>query len=174
MLKFADQKVVIVAEQRLIIDCVRSALRHMGIARSALFSRSTDGFAHLHATPTDILIIDDSLTDENPFEFVAKLRIDTSIVSRFVPVILLADNGKLQTIMRAIKAGVDEVLVKPISEKTISERVQKTLEAPRECISVPSGYVGPDRRRSVKEFMTRDDRRATNQAKVVSRVSKAK
>lgn len=169
MSKFSDQKVVILAEQRLIIDCVRSALRHMGIARPELFARPKDALSHLHSQKTDVLIIDDSLADENPFECVAKLRIDQSIISRLVPVILLSDNGKPQTIMRAIKAGIDEVLVKPISERLITERVTQTIVSPRECISVPSGYVGPDRRRSVKDFMQGDERRAQNDAKVLAR-----
>lgn len=169
MSKFSDQKIVILAEQRVIVDCVRSALRHMGIARSELFSRPKDALARLHSQKTDVLIIDDSLSDENPYEFVAKLRIDQSLVSRLVPVILISDNGRPKTIMRAIKAGIDEVLVKPISERRITDRVTKTIIAPRECISVPSGYVGPDRRRSVKEFMQGNERRAQNNAQILAR-----
>ena len=170
---FTKQRVVIIAEQRLIVDTVRSALRHKGIARTHLFSTPKDGLSYLHTNPNDLLFIDDALTDVSPLEFVAKLRIDKQIVSRFVPVILISSCGRPKTIMRAIKAGVDEVLVKPLSEKTINDRVERTILFPRECIRVPSGYIGPDRRRSVKEFMNRDDRRSQNKAQTVERWQKA-
>jgi len=169
MSEFAKIRVVIVAEQRLIIDCIRSALRSMGISDVSLFTKPPEALLHMQISTVDVLVIDDSLTGQNPLEFVAKLRIDGTVVSRFVPVILIADNGMPKTIMRAIKAGVDEVLVKPVSERSVARRIIKTIENPRDCVSVPSGYIGPDRRRSVKEFMSRDDRRAEDKAAVLPR-----
>lgn len=169
MSKHSTQRIVIVAEKRLIIDCLRSALRAIDITKVALFAKPGEATLHLQSKPVDVLIIDDSLSAQNPLEFVAKLRMNKAIVSRFVPVILISDNGMPKTIMRAIKAGVDEVLVKPVSEASVRLRVEKTIENPRECISVPSGFIGPDRRRSIKEFMAENDRRTENMADVLER-----
>ncbi|MCZ4273532.1 response regulator [Maritalea porphyrae] len=171
MSKYHTRQVVIVAEQRLIIDCVRSALRAMGISKITLFTKPKEAMTHMQTKSVDVLVLDDSLSTQNPLEFVAKLRMDKAVVSRFVPVILISDNGMPKTIMRAIKAGVDEVLVKPVAEKAVRQRIEKTIDNPRACISVPSGYVGPDRRRSIKEFMAGDDRRTENKADVLQRKS---
>ncbi|MFT6657337.1 response regulator [Maritalea sp.] len=169
MPNYSNLQIVIVAEQRLIIDCVRSALRALDISNVALFGKPDDAMKFLRTKPVDVVVIDDSLTGYNPLEFVAKLRMDSAIISRLVPVILIADNGMPKTIMRAIKAGVDDVLVKPVAEKAVRLRIEKSINSPRECISVPSGYVGPDRRRSIKEFMKGDERRAENKASVLAR-----
>lgn len=169
MSKYSSQQVVIYAEQRPIIDCVRSALRTMDVRDVALFTKADGAIKHLQTKTADVLIVDDSLTEQNPLEFVAKLRIDENIVSRLVPVILISDNGLPRTVMRAIKAGVDEVLVKPVAEKAVQLRIEKTIDNPRECISVPSGYVGPDRRRSIKDFMSGDERREEDKADVLPR-----
>lgn len=155
------------------VNFAKSVLRDMGVGQAKHMSRHGDAITHLRNSPVDVLILDDSLTDQNVFEYVAKLRIDTTIVSRFVPLILFSDNGRPKTILSAIKAGVDEVLVKPITERAFRARVINTFETPRKCIVVPSGYVGPDRRRSVSEFMTGEDRRSQDKANEIPRKSAA-
>ncbi|WDR02718.1 hypothetical protein PSQ19_00280 [Devosia algicola] len=47
---------------------------------------------------------------------------------------------------RAIRAGIDEVIVKPMSPRHILTRVQAHVRKPRSTIASGSGYRGPDRR----------------------------
>lgn len=174
MSKYYSRKIVIVAEKKPVIDCFVAGLQALGVANVKVCKKLAEAIEHLQSKSVDMLIVDDGIREMNPFEFVARTRLNKQVVSRLVPVILISDNGMPKTVLRAIKAGVDDVMVKPVSERQVRDRIKKTLDNPRDCIAVPSGYVGPDRRRAIKDVMADADRRLQARALVVPRSKQPK
>ena len=63
-----------------------------------------------------------------------------------LPVILMAQAPDMALVAAARDAGVNEMVVKPLSMEGLVLRLMHVLKAPRGFIRSP-GYLGPDRRR---------------------------
>ena len=70
----------------------------------------------------------------------------SDLISRKVPVVMLAADPTESQIMAARDAGVHEVLRKPFTLTDLMLRVDTVLKKPRDWVE-GVGYVGPDRRR---------------------------
>jgi len=65
---------------------------------------------------------------------------------RFMPILMLTANTDLDGIVAARDMGITEMMTKPFSMKTLTDKVQSIIENPRQFIQTPT-YFGPDRRR---------------------------
>lgn len=82
----------------------------------------------------------------NGIEFVRRLRHAITSPNRFAPAIVLSDTFTEQDIRRARDAGVNELLMKPLSAKDFCERVTQIFDKPRNFVTAQD-YKGPCRRR---------------------------
>ena len=64
---------------------------------------------------------------------------------RFTPVFVLSGFTDRAHVLEACNAGAHAVLAKPVSPKTLYQRIQALIEHPPEFIETPS-YFGPERR----------------------------
>lgn len=62
------------------------------------------------------------------------------------PIILMTGHADRETVKAARDAGVNEILVKPVSAKTVIQRLIAVIDQPRSFVRAPK-YAGPDRRR---------------------------
>ena len=65
-----------------------------------------------------------------------------------LPIIMLTDLGLRSRVHAAIRLGVHEFLVKPISPKTLQQRLLGILLAPRPMVRAGSYYIPMPRRRA--------------------------
>ena len=71
-----------------------------------------------------------------------------------LPIIMLTDTGLRSRVTAAIKLGVHEFLVKPVSPKTLHQRLLGILLAPRPMVRAGRYYIPlPRRRADMKEVM---------------------
>ena len=70
----------------------------------------------------------------------------------FVPIIMLTAHSSLERVIQARDSGVNEFLTKPVTASGLYSRISTVIESPRQFVRA-SEYFGPDRRRTVKEFM---------------------
>ena len=64
-----------------------------------------------------------------------------------LPIIMLTDSGKRSRVQQAMRLGVHELLVKPISPKTLQERLLGILLKPRPMVRAGQFYIPLPRRR---------------------------
>jgi CheY-like chemotaxis protein len=64
-----------------------------------------------------------------------------------LPIIMLTDVGKRSRVHQAMRLGVHEVLVKPISPKTLQQRLLGILLKPRPMVRAGKYYIPLPRRR---------------------------
>lgn len=113
--------------------------------RVHLFDDEAQLFAYMRTAPVDILVCDFDREGRPAYEMVEAIRLDYSIISQDVQVIALTRAITPPMRHQSISAGIDEVIIKPMSPRHLLGRVQARL-IPRPSISPPSGYRGPERR----------------------------
>jgi two-component system, OmpR family, phosphate regulon response regulator PhoB len=110
------------------------------------FGSDIELIAYMRLAPVDILVCDFDREEGRPaYEMVEFIRLDGEIVSGDVQVIALSRTITPPMRHQAISAGIDEVIIKPMSPRHLLERIRARLR-PRPTISAPTGYRGPDRR----------------------------
>ncbi|HEY4203249.1 MAG TPA: hypothetical protein VGM83_22065 [Devosiaceae bacterium] len=102
--------------------------------------------AYMRLAPVDLLVVDFD-REEAPADLVAHaVRHDTTLVRRDFSIIALTRTVTDTTKRAAIVAGIDEVIVKPMSPRYLLERVQSLLKRQEAAITERGLYHGPDRR----------------------------
>ncbi|WP_046103700.1 response regulator [Devosia chinhatensis] len=110
------------------------------------FESEAELFAYMRIAPLDMLVVDFDREGRPAFEMVEAIRLDTSFVSRDLPVIALTRAITPPMRQQAISAGIDEVVVKPMSPRHLLQRVQARLITRSVVGALGQGYRGPERR----------------------------
>ncbi|WP_375449595.1 two-component system response regulator [uncultured Devosia sp.] len=108
--------------------------------------------AYMRLAPVDVLVCDFDREGRPAYEMVEAIRMDNRIESREVQVIALTRTITPPMRHQSISAGIDEVLVKPMSPRHLLQRVQARLHT-RPVVSGGNGYRGPDRRNRVSPLL---------------------
>ncbi|MEM6904074.1 MAG: hypothetical protein AAF556_12620 [Pseudomonadota bacterium] len=103
-------------------------------------------------TAPDLLVIADDFSDR-AIDFIDAVRHGRVGRNPFVVVIVTTGRPDARHIAGLIRQGADDVVVKPITSRTLSERIEYVAIHRRPFV-VTSNYVGPDRRQD-------DDRPST-------------
>ncbi|MBV6633919.1 MAG: response regulator transcription factor [Alphaproteobacteria bacterium] len=103
-------------------------------------------------TTPDLLVIADDFSDQS-IKFIDAVRHGRVGRNPFVVVIVTTARADARHIAGLIRQGADDVVVQPITSKTLSERIEYVAIHRRPFV-VTSNYVGPDRRQD-------DDRPST-------------
>ncbi len=125
---------------------VRGMLANIGVKT---IYEAGDGIAALELirqVNPDVLILDWEMPLLNGAELVRIVRSPGLFATPDLPIIMLTGHGERWRILEAAKLGVNEVLCKPVSAKSLYDRLLSILLKPRQ--SVKHGeYYGPVPRR---------------------------
>jgi two-component system, chemotaxis family, chemotaxis protein CheY len=131
-----------------------------------------DGAAGLEAfikhTP-DILITDWAMPIFGGLELTQTIRQRGANSNPYVPIIMLTGHSEKQRVVLARDAGVTEFLAKPISAKSLYDRIVNVVANPRPFIKTKT-YFGPDRRRNVIPNYVGTERRKGGKADIIKQV----
>ncbi|WP_460021269.1 response regulator [Magnetospira thiophila] len=100
---------------------------------------------HLKATMPDLLIVDCKLEGDAVVERIKDIRNHRLGDNPFMVIMVLLDAPQPEEIMAWIQAGVDDVLLQPVSPAQILKRLLGLIEN-RKPFVVTSDYTGPERR----------------------------
>jgi CheY-like chemotaxis protein len=113
----------------------------------------------------DIIITDWMMPIFDGLELTNMIRQPGAKPNPFVPIIMLTGRTHRANIQKARDAGVTEFLAKPVSAKSLYNRILNVVVNPRPFIK-SAHYFGPDRRRSNEAGYTGPERRR-NDARVI-------
>jgi DNA-binding response OmpR family regulator len=82
---------------------------------------------YLHLAPADLVVADFDSIPSRADKLAEDLRHDRAIASRDIQIIALASALTPETKMASIHAGIDEIIMKPMSPKYLVERVLARL-----------------------------------------------
>ena len=117
--------------------------------RVRVFDSELDLIAYMRLAPIDMLVCDFDREGRPAYEMVEGIRLNSSLLAQDVPVIALTRNITPPMRHQAISAGIDEVVVKPMSPRHLLQRIQTRLRS-RSIVGALGGYRGPERRNRVQ------------------------
>jgi len=109
------------------------------------FDSDIDLISYMRIAPIDMLVCDFDREGRPAYEMVESIRLNSELVSQDVPVVALTRTITPPMRHQAISAGIDEVIIKPMSPRHLLQRIQARLRT-RSVVGVLGGYRGPDRR----------------------------
>ena len=126
----------------------RQQLRDLFIAqglRQVVCHANLDSLRKLIAEmPPDLLVVADDF-DEGVFAYIKEIRFQRAGDNPFILISMLVRPTNGGALDRAIEAGVDDIIIKPVSAQRIQERLRLVVFHRRPFIAT-DGYVGPERK----------------------------
>lgn len=124
----------------------RTLLLGMGVGDVITADDGAVAYEQYRAYRPDAVIIELTLPMISGLELVKMIRTRPDSPSRHVPIIVCTADATRQSILVARDLGVTEFLAKPISGKSLQERLETVVSNPRPFVDT-GAFVGPDRRR---------------------------
>jgi len=145
---------------------VVAILRGVGIGIVKEASDGADAMEVMRAGVPDIVIVDLNMFPIDGLEFTQMIRTAVDSPFPFVPIIMMTGHTERTKVTAARDSGVNELVAKPISAKTLLDRIVAVIDRPRSFVKTAT-YTGPCRRRgtSGKDYVGKLRRKSDNQAK---------
>jgi CheY-like chemotaxis protein len=106
----------------------------------------------------DIIVTEYALESGNGLKFAAQMRNRKASPRLGIPIILLTGVSSETLLRKAVKAGIDHLIVKPVSPKSLYSCIERLVTHPLDVTKTKS-YLGPCRRRLPSSAYTGPDRR---------------
>jgi two-component system chemotaxis response regulator CheY len=119
-----------------------------------------------HYVP-DIVITDWAMPIFDGLELTQLIRQPGMNANPYVPIIMLTGHSEKKRVVSARDAGVTEFVAKPISAKSLYQRILNVVVNPRPFVKTKD-YFGPDRRRNANANYIGPERRKGGKADVIN------
>ena len=119
---------ILLVDDSPIIRCIlRRCLTVLGDVEFAEAGDGVEALTHLAQSPFDLVMIDWNMPNMDGITLVGKIREN----DRRIPLIMCTADGEKRHVMAAVRAGVNNYIVKPFSPAGLLEKVQQTIEKSR-------------------------------------------
>jgi DNA-binding response OmpR family regulator len=138
--------ILVVDDSQYMRKLVRNLLINVGVKN---IYEAGDGIAGLEAIRTvepDLVILDWEMPLLNGPELVRIVRSPGVFPTPALPIIMLSAHGERWRVVEAVRLGVNEYLIKPVSAKALLDRIVSILVVPRPIVQF-GDYYGPEPRK---------------------------
>lgn len=143
--------ILVVDDSKVMRDLLSAILHGCGVGQVHLANNGQEGLDALYDLAPDIVIVDWMMEPIDGPEFVRLVRLGPDLAMRTVPIIMVTGHSQPKLVRQARDIGVTEFLAKPLSAKTVAERLEAIIHRPRPFVRTTQ-FFGPDRRRKVASF----------------------
>jgi DNA-binding response OmpR family regulator len=131
----SESKVLIVDDEYHTRKTIRALLHAMGCRRVHEAADGHSGLEAIRAVTPDVLLLAWDLPDMDGVEFLRALH--TGAGARGMPIIMLTGDRERTPVLDAVRHGVHEFLLKPVSRGALSARLHSALETSAQRVSAP-------------------------------------
>lgn len=117
-------KILLVEDSRTMRNIQRGILAQMGHNDVEEAADGLDALSRIADLKPDLLIVDWNMPNMDGLTLVRRLR----ATGNRVPIIMVTTEADKARVVQAIKAGVDNYVVKPFTPDVLNQRIQETLE----------------------------------------------
>ena len=128
-----------------------SILRGFGANKVLEVESSLDLLQSLSGRKIDILICDDRFPPHGGLAVTRAIRRNEKNENRTIPILLMTGDARELTITRGRDVGANMVVAKPLSPRTLYDRLAWIAFSPRKFIDTET-YFGPDRRFKIEGY----------------------
>jgi len=142
----AQAKVLVVDDEYYTRKVIRTLLLTMGCTKIHEASDGQSGLEAIRDLTPDIVLLDWEMPGMDGAEFVRRVRSPNTFPLPAVPIIMLSGHGERSRVLEAVRLGVHEFLLKPVSSSALQARMLSVLTKPRNFVK-RDDYYGPEPRR---------------------------
>jgi len=142
--------VLVVEDNQYMRKTIRNLLVNCGVKG---IYEAGDGITALDTLRTvgpDVVLLDWEMPLLNGAELVRIVRSPGVFPMPDVPIIMLSGHGERWRVLEAVRLGVNEYLIKPVSAKAIYDRLVSITPQPRPTVRL-GDYYGPEPRKLASE-----------------------
>lgn len=153
---FASLRVQIVGTKGHAGAMLRIVLAAAGVGHVEQIEDCRRALALLSSEHFDAVFVEETHLDSLNFARSARKR--AALRNPLIPIFAVYNSPRRQEVERARDLGVTSVICRPISPKTVSDKLLAALIKPRPFIAAPD-FFGPDRRARGRAWRGRDRRK---------------
>ncbi len=118
-----DMTILVVDDFSTMRRIVKNILRQLGFNNIVEADDGTTAMAKLKSEKIDFVITDWNMPKMTGMELLKEIRADGQLKS--IPVLMVTAEALQENIIAAVKAGVNNYIVKPFDAKTLSDKINK-------------------------------------------------
>ncbi len=116
-------KILLVDDSRTIRNIQRNVLGQLGHSEILEAGDGVEALQVLKATRPDLMLVDWNMPNMDGLTLVRKVR----EADKSLPIIMCTTEAEKARVLEAIKAGVNNYVVKPFTAETMAEKIEQTL-----------------------------------------------
>jgi two-component system, chemotaxis family, chemotaxis protein CheY len=120
-------KVLVVDNEYHTRKVIRALLLGMGCTKNFGASNGEAGLASVRAVHPDLVLLGWEMPDMNGAEFVRRLRSDAALSYPRAAIIMMAAHAQRARVLEAVRLGIHEFLLKPVSSDALRARIMAAL-----------------------------------------------
>ncbi len=121
-------RILIVDDSRIMRNIVKNTLKRLHFSDDS-FLEACDGqqaWTLLEAEEVTLLLLDWNMPNLNGIDLLKRLRSHPKYSA--LPIIMVTSEAAKYNVIEAVKAGVNDYLVKPVTERSLEEKIRRVLE----------------------------------------------
>lgn len=122
-----NMKFLVVDDMKSMVKIIESLLRQLGFKNIDEASDGTKALEKLRAGQYDIILSDWNMQPMSGFDLLKTVRADPAL--KHIPIILITAESKVENIVAAKQAGVNNYIVKPFNGATLKEKLSAVIGA---------------------------------------------
>ena len=116
-------KILLVDDSRTIRNIQKNVLKQLGHADFIEAEDGVKGLAVYAETPPDLMLVDWNMPNMDGITFIKKIR----ETDKTTPIIMCTTEAEKSRVLEAIKAGVNNYIVKPFTAESLGEKIAQTM-----------------------------------------------
>ena len=120
-MEYKDKKALVVDDSKLIRQNIMKVLKDLGFGVTMGAENGAVGLKKLGKEPVDLIIADWINTGMMGLEFLKAVRADVKL--KGIAFIIVTSQGNKEIVMKAVKAGANQFIVKPFNAIQLEEKI---------------------------------------------------
>ena len=160
---FASTRVLVVGAKGQSGPLMRTVLTAAGLSKVVLIDEPRRALEALCAEPFDAVFAEATARLDDA-SFALAVRRSDRVLNPMIPIFAVYSGARRRDVEKERDDGITDVICRPVSPKTIADKLRLALAAPRPFIAA-AGFFGPDRRAKERPWRG-EDRRAVTPKKI--------
>jgi len=118
-------RILVVDDSSTMRRIIINTLAKLGYSEILEASNGREGVDRLAANQVDLVVTDWNMPEMSGIEFIRAIRANEK--TKGLPVLMVTTNAAKDDIVEALKAGVNNYVVKPFTPDTIKEKIEAVL-----------------------------------------------
>ena len=118
-----DLKILIVDDVSATRTILINQLSNLGYNNTVVSEDGFSALARLKSALFDLVVTDLSMSDMSGLDLLKKIRLDSEL--KHIPVLMITSEDLQENIVTAIKAGLNDYIIRPFEEHTFKQKLDK-------------------------------------------------